>query len=483
VHRVTPLVVAVLVALTVTPVAAQPAACDACVRGDALIERFSLGEVRAIGDELASLPLGEPLSPEHYTRVIELRRRTPALVRLGAIDDAGLAQIASALCRAPSNACTIATTRALRCLADRCAVALPKADPGHIDMTVLPPACKQHDRRSPRPGLGFDWGTGWQRSQHPNDGHAWSLGIEGRMRITRRIGAVARVDRVAGRDEATDSENNGQDDLQTGSVVRVSALAGPSFVLDYKRFENTTRYLRLDVLGGYLATRSPASEDGPAAGFDLAYQMWSFKLGLRFVQGFGGASDTSMLLGHLGFSVGSGPEYSYDADCGREDRSSRLGLALDIPLFGYGLSSQLGYLATGLGVEAVWYLTPTFDAITRADILVFPGDERDRVLHQALLGGLRMDFGKRTERSSRNGWVTTAMAGYSHGAALTTTTVGTGPVGDLSVGWGRQGHDGAIYFRLHGRFGLSPDNSDYRVLFFSTTFELHFDPERWRDRV
>jgi hypothetical protein len=105
------------------------------------------------------------------------------------------------------------------------------------------------------------------------------------------------------------------------------------------------------------------------------------------------------------------------------------------------------------------------------------------VIHQAVLGGLRMDHGTRGQSSSRNGWMSTAMAGYSHGAALTTTTVGTGPVGELTIGWGRQGHEGAIYFRLHGRFGLSPDNSDYRVLFLSTTFELRFDPNRWRDRV
>jgi hypothetical protein len=468
-------------AVAIAPAAAQPAPCGPCARGDTLIGKFSLQGLRPLAGELAALPLAEPLSAEHYASVIELRKRDPALVRLGAIDDADLALIAVSLCGAASNACTTATTRTLRCLADRCAVALPK--PQVADMPVLPPTCTQRERRSPRAGLGFDWGTGVQSSKHLDDGHAWSLGIEARMRIKRRFGAVARIDRVAGRDEATDDDGNGRDDAQTGSVVRVSGLAGPSIVLDYKRFENTTRFLRLDLLGGYVATRSPASENGLAAGADLSFQLWSLKLGMRYVHGFGEASDATMLLGHFGFAVGSGPEYSYDSDCGAEDRSSRLALAFDIPLGGYGISSQLGYMATGFGVEALWYLTPHFDAVTRADILVFPGDDRDRVIHQAALAGLRLDHGKHGESSSRNGWMTSAMAGYAHGAALTTTTVGTGPVGDLSIGWGRQGRDGVIYFRLHGRFGLSPDNSDYRVLFLSTTFELRFDPDRWRKRV
>lgn len=460
---------------------AQPA-CDTCARGDALIKQFSLEAVRPLAHELAALPLVEPLTADQYAHVIELRRRNPALVRLGGIDDTNLALIASALCQADSGACATATTTALRCVADRCALALPP-DPRHVDMPVLPETCKQRERRSPRPGLGFDWGTGWQRSQYPNDGHAWSLGIEARMRLTRRIGAVARVDRTAGRDEATDADGNGRDDMGTGSIIRVDALAGPSFFLDYRRYESSTRLLRLDLLGGYVATRSPGSEDGPAAGFDLAYQLSSFRFGARFVQGFGGASDATTLLGHLGFVVGGGPHYTFDDCGGNDDRATRLALAFDLPIGGYGISSQLGYLATGLGIESLWHLSPVFDAVTRADILVFPGNDRDRVIHQAVLAGVRIDHGPRTERSERNGWMTSAMVGYSHGAALTTTTVGTGPVGDLSLGWGRQGRDGVIYLRLHGRFGISPDNSDYRALFLSTTFELRFDPNRWRDRV
>jgi hypothetical protein len=465
--------------LLVAPAHAQPA-CDPCTRGDALITKLGLDEVRPLAAELVAQNLVEPLTPEQYTRVIELRQRKPALVRLGAVDDTDLALIASALCHAPTNACTAATMTALRCLADRCVVALPK--PRDVDMAVLPASCKQRDRRSPRPGLGFDWGTGVQRSKYPHDGRVWSLGIEARMRLHRRLGMVARVDRTAGRDEATDTDGNGTDDAATGSVVRVDALVGPSIFLHYKRFESITRSLRLDLLGGYIATRSPGSEDGPAAGADLAFQLASFRMGARFVQGFGDARDATTLLGHVGFVVGSGPQYSYD-DCHHDNKSSRLALGFDLPFGGYGISSQLGYLAAGLGVEASWYLSPAFDAITRADILVFPGYDRDRVIHQAVLGGLRIDHGSRTERSSRNGWVSTALAGYTHGAALEDGTVGTGPIGELTVGWGRQGREGAVLLRLHGRFGIGPDNTDYRVLFLSTTFELRFDPDRWRARI
>jgi hypothetical protein len=165
------------------------------------------------------------------------------------------------------------------------------------------------------------------------------------------------------------------------------------------------------------------------------------------------------------------------------DRSTRLALGFDFPLGGYGISSQLGYLAPGLGIEAKWYLSRSFDAVTRADLLVFPGDDRDRVVHQAVLAGLRIDHGKDTERSSRTGVFSTVLAGYSHAAGLTPTTVGSGPVADLSVAWGGQGRDGAAWLRLHARFGIAPDNLDYRVLLLSAGFEFRFDSRWWRDRV
>ena len=340
-------------------------------------------------------------------------------------------------------------------------------------------------RRSPSLGLGIDWGTGWHRSRYPTDGRAWSFGIEARMRFGRRLGSVVRFDRIAGRDEANDADGNGNDDLSSGSITRLSALAGPSIVFDNTRFASTTHFLRLDLLAGYLSTRSQAEESGPAGGFDLAYQLSIVRLGVRVVQGFGDARDATTVLAHLGFLAGSSPAYRDETDCGAEvaSRSSRLALGFDIPITGYGISTQLGYLATGLGVEALWHLTPALDVMTRADLLLYPGYERDRVIHQALLAGMRIDHGPRRGRSSSTGFFTTALGGYSHGATLTPTRVGSGPIVDVSLGWGVQGKEGAAYVRLHARSGVGPDNYGYRAVFLSGGFELRFDPRRWRDRT
>lgn len=476
---------ALALALAATPASAQPAprTCASCTAGDAIIDRYGVGDVRPLATTLASLRLVEPLSPEQYAQVVDLRAKTPSLVRLGAIDDAELAQIAAALCRTPQDACTEATTRALRCLADRCAVALPQ-DRANVDIATE--RCDRYTtrKRSAPVGLGFDWGNGYHRSKHPHDGHAWSLGIEARARVTSRLGAVARVDRVAGRDASEDENADGLDDQSTGSITRVAALAGPSFVLDFTTFERTTRFLRLDVLAGYVATRSQPDEDGPAVGFDLGYQLWSFRTGVRVVQGMFDASETTTVLAHLGFVVGSTPQYTYGVNCDREttERSSRLAMGFDFPTGGYGLAS-LGYLDAGIGFDMKWFLTRRLDAIARADLMLFSGDERERVIHQAVLAGLRLDHGKDSERSSRTGFFTTLLGGYSHSAGFTPTTTGSGPIVDASLGWGIQSREGAAWMRVHGRFGLSPDNVDYRVFFLSGGFELRFDPRRWKRRV
>ncbi len=471
--------------LATLPALAQPAPCDDCKRGDELIERYSLDPLRALADQLAGWTLDDPLSAAQYAKLIELRRAHPALARLGALEDDDLAAIATALCRGPLAACTVPTGRALRCLAERCAVQLPP-DAHRVDLPELPARCQSYQRGKPPSalGVGFDWGTGWQRSQYPTDGRAWSFGIETRLRVTRRWSAVARVDRVAGRDEATDEDDNGLDDRSTGSITRLGVLGGPSIILDHARFEGAARFLRLDLLGGYIDTRSQAAESGPAAGFDIAYQLSIVRFGVRVVQGFGDARDATMVLGHIGFTAGSTPPYRDENDCREaEERSSRLALGFEVPLGGYGISKQLGYLATGLAIEGIWHVSPALDAMTRADLLVFPGDDRDRVIHQALLAGVRIDHGKRRGRSSKVGFFTTVLAGYTHGATLTNATTGSGPVGDLGLAWGRQGRDLAGYFRLHARFGIGPENLDYRALFLSAGFELRLDPERWRDRT
>jgi hypothetical protein len=479
--------IAALLAVVAHPTspAAQPVACAACTRGDEVIARFSLEPVRALASELATLVLADPLTPAQYAHVVALRRATPALVRLGAVDDDDLARIAAALCGAPTTACTETTARALRCLADRCAVALPDPDPQR-DITA-PTTC--HRRVSPTRttpiGLGLAWRTGWQRSAAPGDGAAWSLGIEARLRVGPRLGVVANVDRSAGRDEAIDLDGDGKDDHSTGSITRITALAGPSIALDVSSFAGSVRYVRLDVLAGYLATRSQPGEHGPAAGLDLAYQLGGFRVGVRVVQGFAGADGATMLLGHLGFAFGASPPRDEDVTCALETRGrpTRLALGFDVPFGGYGASSQLGYLATGLGIEALWYLSPSWDLVARGDVLVFPGGDRDRVLHHAALAGVRIDHGARGKRRSRTGWFTTVMAGYSHGAGVTPTTVGSGPIADLALGWGFQDREGGAFVRLHGRLGVSPDNLDYRAIWISGGFELRLEPDRWRRRI
>lgn len=492
-----------LVLATAARAAAQPAgdtSCPACARGDQLIDQLGLRGLRAIAGELAALELSTPLTAAEYAGIVELRRRRPELVRLGAVDNADFTAIAAALCRADLGTCTVATSRALRCLADRCEVAFVSHDP-RDPLQPLPEACRDRNRatRSPAFGVAVDFGTGWHRSRYPNDGRAWSLGIEARYRLGRRFGAVARIDRIAGRDAAIDDDSDGNDDAWTGSIARITALAGPSIVLSHNRFKPRWPYLRLDLLGGYLSTRSQADEAGPAAGFDLAYHVAAMRLGVRYVQGFGDARDASILLGHVALGPGAAPprhDYS-DDECiadpelragiarARERalaRRSRLALGFDFVLFGYGLSSEQGFAVPSPAVELAWYLTPKLHALARADMLVFPRYKRERSLHQAALAGMRFDHGPRRGYSEKPGVFTTVMAGYTHGAGITPSSAGTGPVGDLSFGWGTQDDELAGYVRLHGRFGISPDNAEYRAVFLSAGVEFRIDKRRWRDR-
>lgn len=476
------LVAIVVVLGFATAAVAQP--CAPCTRGDAVIAQFSLQPLRSLAHELAALELADPLTPAQYAKIVELRQRHATLVRLGAVDEADLPAIAAALCNTAAGACTTSTTLALRCFADRCAVAFPP-DP-RADVIAVSARCRDQSPAKPRTplGLGVDWGTGWQSSRHPTDGRAWSFGIETRMRFGRRLGAVARVDRIAGRDEGVDDDGDGTDDVSTGSITRISALAGPSLVLDNIALERTQRVARLDLLAGWVSTRSHSDESGPALGFDLAYQLTVIRLGVRVVQGFGDAREATMVLAHAGFLGGSVPPLHASRDaCAASpppERRSPFAIGFDLPLGGYGISKQLGYLATGLGFEAFVHLSRRFDVATRADLLLYPGGDRDRVIHQAVLGGLRIDHKPKRERDT--GFFTTVLGGYSHGAALTPTRVGSGPIVDLAIAWGGQGSEGAANLRLHGRFGVGADNRDYRALFLSFGVEMRLDPESWRDR-
>ena len=476
------LLIVALALLLSWPASAQPTPpCDACKRGDELIDRFGVASVRLLVPELLELSFDEPLTTTQYASVVALRATHPILGRLGALDDPQLALVAAALCRATDSSCTTATGRALRCLADRCEVTLPPP-PKDADVIAPDTECEPPQRkRRPLLGVGFDLGTGIQRSNGTNEGRTTTVGISARIRFSDRFGVVARADRTDGRDVATDLDGDGNDDFQSSAITRFTALVGPSFVLDSTRLESSTRSIRLDLLGGYLATRTLPDESGIAIGADLSMQLSVFRTGVRVVQGFGDARTATMLLAHFGIAIGSTPTHRGEDTCPPRKRSSRLALGFEIPLLGGGFSSQLGVLAGGFGTELVWHLLPPLDAIVHFDIVGFPRKEADRVIHQAALIGLRLDHGKRP-RTKRTGWYSTLMAGVTHGAVLEPSTVGTGPIVDAAIAWGAQDDETAGYVRLHSRFGLSSANVDYRAVFLSIGFEMRFDRQRWSDR-
>lgn len=311
----------------------------------------------------------------------------------------------------------------------------------------------------------------------------WSIGFEARRRIGERFGVVGRVDRSTGRDAAVDQNGDGRDDVGTGPVTRVSVLGGPSLLFAI-RHGDAKRYAQLDLLGGYLWTISQSGENGPLAGADLSYSLEVVRVGLRATQGFGDAKEARAALAHVGFVVGAGPSYSYAVGCGREEKDdSVVALALDIPLFGYGLSSALDYSVPGFGLETALHASKHFDVLGRADLLVFPNGDRDRAAYESVLSGIRLDLLERENgANTRTGFFAALMAGYSWAATVDPTTAGSGPIADASVGWGGEGDDGMAYLRLHGRFGLTPDNVDMRAVFLSAGVELRLDRRRWHDR-
>src|SRR5207237_98742 len=108
----------------------------------------------------------------------------PTLDVLAGVSEQQLSDVAAALCEAPNNACTRSIVPALHCLTGRCRIAIPP--PPHPPPPPPPPStCDPvvKETRSPRHGLGLQWGTGWQDDAHPVDHRAWSLGFEGRTRL------------------------------------------------------------------------------------------------------------------------------------------------------------------------------------------------------------------------------------------------------------------------------------------------------------
>lgn len=271
--------------------------------------------------------------------------------------------------------------------------------------------------------------------------------------------------------------------MATGAVTRLYVLGGPSYTFGIQHDRNDVRYAQLDLLGGRQYTLSQSDEDGWTAGADLSYTWTVARMGVRILQGFDRAEDARAVLVHAGFLVGGSPRVAYGSGCGQEERSStKWALALDLPLFGYGLASQLDYIVPGFGIEAVYHATSPFDVVVRADVLDIPNSDRDRTIFSSALAGGRYDMSADTDKGTRTGLFAALLVGYSHAATVDPSTAGSGPIADASLGWGGQGDDGAAFLRIHGRFGLTPDNADARAIFLSAGLEYRLDRRKWKDR-
>jgi hypothetical protein len=460
---------------------AQQMPCVPCEHGEAVLQALPDHGAALRDAKLRDLGIGSTqIVQQKNVELEQLKQSRPALAAdIAALDPSTFHDVALALCADPSDStCVAMTENALTCLAGQCQVfnPLPQNDPPSCDPSV-------EKVRSSRAGLGFDWASGWQDDRYPVDGRAWSLGFEARYRLTKRFGLVGRIDRSTGRDAAEDANGDGRDDRATGAVTRMYVLGGASYMFARQHDKDIARYAQLDVLGGYQATLSQPDEDGAVAGVDLSYQWAVTRMGVRALQGFGRARDSREVVVHVGFLVGAGPNMNYGAGCGHETRdTTKWALAFDLPLFGYGLSSNLDYVVPGFGLEGAYHLGGMFDLMTRVDLLDIPNSDRDRTIYQSVLAGGRFDFMPDRETGTRTGFLSTLMVGYSHAATVEPTTAGSGPVLDASIGWGGQASDGGGFIRLHGRFGLTPDNADARAIFLSAGLEYRLDRRKWEDR-
>lgn len=470
--------------------APQTIECDECVDGDRLLDALgNAGDVlRRYAPQLVErwVPLridSEPTAEQadklaQDVQDPELRR--PLLMLRSATDDEIL-HISYALCRSPDADCARYLAAALRSarysaqhdLHQRSS--LPPNDPQPFG---LPHTCDPYvgHVKSPKAGFGAEYATGWQHSANPVDGRAWSFGFEARARLRDTIGFVARVDRSTGRDASHDEDGDGRDDVETGDVTRWTTLVGPTLRLSTHRARDTGRYWQVDSLVGL---SRDASRSGIVTALDVSYQLVVARLGVRVMQGFGDARDESSILVHSGLQFGAGPQYDYGAGCGRDERprGSAWALAFDIPLS--GVTSAGDYITPGFGVEGAYHFHEYVDGLVHGDVLALPHGDRERALHQTVLVGARADaHGKGSDRNMFG----TLAVGYDYVATTSSDPIQSGPVVEASIGYGLQQSDGAAWLRVHGRFGVSPDNSDLRAYFLSFGTELRLDRSRWRDR-
>lgn len=468
--------------------AAQTIACDECAKGEQELARLGptgdtlrnyapqmISEWVPLGIEGDSLtPLQEASVREHLDERKDLHA---AIQALGNHSPEQILWISFALCRSADADCATHLAAALR----RVRYIEQGYVPGDYVLPSDPPGtCDPYvgHVRSPKFGVGAEYALGLQTSAKPVDGAVWSLGLEARARLRDRIGIVARIDRSAGRDEARDQDGDGRDDDATGKVVRWTTLIGPSLRFATLRDRDMSRYWQVD---GLVGLSRDGDRSGLMSGVDISYELVVARVGVRALQGFGAAGDERAVLLHSGLMFGAGPQFDYGAGCGQErkQRGSAWAIALDIPLSGY--ASHDGYVTPGFGLEGLWHLHPLFDALVHADLVVTPNGDRERALHQAVLAGARVDLHKIHGGALREMFWTLA-GGYDFVATSSSAAVQSGPIAELSVAWGGQASDGAAYLRLHGRFGVSPDNDKYGALFLSFGMELRLDRDRWRDR-
>jgi hypothetical protein len=470
---------------------AQQMPCEPCVRGDDTLSQLGAGGV-ALRSNLAVLNNSLPASGQ-WTRAMQESAQgifgPPGAElgqKLGQLSDTQMTEVAAALCGAPNGACVTNVVGNLNCIAGRCTLFVEQIQ-DHVvrDPPEMPCDPTVDHVRSPARGLGFEWATGWQDDASPTDHRAWSLGFEARTRVKQPYGLVARVDRSTGRDKATDADGDGRDDIGTGPVTRVSVMGGPTVFFGVGHDKDIVRFLQLDLLGGYMWTLSQDNEDGFAAGADLSYTLAVARIGMRYTQGFGNAQDSRAALFHFGFLVGGSPSFGYGSGCGNETRTpTRLALALDIPVFGYGMSKQIDYVLPGFGLEGLYHVTPSFDGFVHGDIIDTPLGSGDRAIYQTVLVGARLDLASREgEHGTKTGVFSTLSAGYSWAATTDPSSAGSGPVAEAAIAWGGQGDDGGAYLKVHARFGVGPDNEQMRMLFLSGGLELRLDRRKWRDRM
>lgn len=351
----------------------------------------------------------------------------------------------------------------------------PPTDPGTCDPYVV-------SIRSPKTGFGAELATGWQDSALPTDHRTWGYGLEARRRLSNRFGLVGRVARTNGRDAGIDSGRDGRDDDGTGSVSRLFALAGPSLTFAARRGQPPW-FGRFDLLAGYTAMTSPGSEDGFVAGVDISYQLAVLAVGVRALQGVGDAADARLVVVHIGPAFGAAPTFSFGGGCpGFEppEQRSRFGYGFDLALSGFGLGTGIGYMPPTVGLETSYALHPRVQPLARADLLVFLHGDKDRILHQSLLGGARFDLATKDNLGNYTGVFVDVLAGYGWAAVTRPSSADSGAVADIGVGYEIDDNDTVIRLRAHARLGLVPDNEDLRAIFLSMGVDLRPTREIWR---